>query len=218
MNGVAVVTPWLDHEELWPDYEAAVQEADQVIIVDDGSLEPLPFATTRLDTNQGFTRACNHGLALVEYEQVVFLNNDVAAQDPGWLTRLAARIEPGVLVGAKLRTETHAAVRGIADPLTYLDGWCLGGMVEDFMQLRGWDEQYAEPAYYSDNDLCLRARCLGMTLRECRVPLHHKLSSTTRPGGGPVESSTDPHLQGVMTMNYQRYAQKAQLLVGTVAA
>jgi len=148
----------------------------------------------------------------------VFLNNDVATDDPQWLTRLADRIEPGVLVGAKLRTETHAAVRGIQDPLTYLDGWCLGGMVEDFMQLRGWDEGYAEPAYYSDNDLCLRARCLGMTLRECRVPLHHKLSTTTRPGGGSPNDSVDPHLQGVLTMNYKRYSERALLLLASVAA
>jgi GT2 family glycosyltransferase len=102
-------------------------------------------------------------------------------------------------------------VKGILDPLSYLDGWCLGGMRDDLNRLRGFDETLTEPAYFSDNDLCLRARCLGMTLRECRIPLHHKLSVTT---GG---TSMDPALQAVMSSNYRQYADRARTLLASVA-
>jgi GT2 family glycosyltransferase len=221
MTDIAVITPWLEHEELWDDYEPAVANCSQLVIVDDGSYPPLHFATLRLDSNAGFCRANNAGLAEVTCDRVVFLNNDIVADDPGWLDRLAASVEPGVLVGARLRYENHAAVAGIADPLPYLDGWCLAGMTEDFRTLGGWATTYAEPAYYSDNDLCLRARCLGMTLRECRVPIEHKTSVTTRPDGQGVEwgvHSGDPHLDSVMAGNYMLYANRARQLLGSVAA
>jgi GT2 family glycosyltransferase len=218
--GITVVTPWLEHLDLLDDYMAATAKADEVIIVDDGSVPPLSFAAIRLEANQGFCRASNAGLAEATHDKVIFLNNDVVTTDPTWLTTLAAQIEPGVLVGAKLRTEPHAHVPGIQDPLTYIDGWCLGGTRADFELLGGWATTYTEPAYYSDNDLCLRARCLGMRLRECLVPLHHKLSSTTRPGGmgRPGGNQSDPHIQAVTAANYQLYAQRAMQLVGTVAA
>ena len=44
---------------------------------------------------------------------------------PAGSTRFAARLRPGVLVGAQLREEEgHAEVDGRAEP--YLDGWCVG--------------------------------------------------------------------------------------------
>lgn len=216
MTGISVVTPWLEHRELYNDWRDAVAAADQAVVVDDGSHPPLTFATLRLEQQSGFCAASNAGLAAATHDKVVFLNNDVATDDPGWLPRLAGQIEPGVLVGARLRTEAHAHVPGIRDPLSYLDGWCLGGMRADFELLGGWATVYTEPAYYSDNDLCLRARCLGMRLRECLVPLHHKLSVTTRPEAAATR--VDPHLQAVMSANYQLYAARVLQLVGTVAA
>ena len=216
---LSIVTPWLDHEELLEDYLRAIEGAEaEVIIVDDASDPPLDFATIRLEQPGGFCGASNAGLAAATGEKILFLNNDVAAEDSSWLGRLQSRIEPGAFAGAALRTETHARVPGVSDPLTYLDGWCLGGMKSDLEMLGGWSEEYEEPAYYSDNDLCFRARCLGISLRECRVPLEHKLS-TTALAIFPNDDQDHPHpdLQLVMNNNYQLYVSKVQQLLGSVA-
>jgi hypothetical protein len=52
---VAIVTAWQNHPELAPDYFNAAETAapDQLVIVDDGSDEPVEFAATRLDSQPG---------------------------------------------------------------------------------------------------------------------------------------------------------------------
>jgi GT2 family glycosyltransferase len=164
---VAVVTPWHNHLELYDAYKQAVEAGpypDELIVVDNASTPALEFAAIRLDRNAGFSGGSNAGLEHATADVVAFVNNDVALGHPGWLKRLCSRVEPGVLVGASLRTDAHAAVDGIHVP--YLDGWCLAGMREDLLELGGFDETLAEPAYYSDNLLCLEARAAGFTLQE----------------------------------------------------
>lgn len=176
---VALVTPWQGHLDLAPDYFAAVEpeKPDQLIVVDDASDPPLTFAALRLDTPGGFCTASNAGLALVETEHVVFLNNDVKATRKEWLDDVLDAISPGVVVGP-LRFEPHGAVDGV--PYPYVDGWCLGMTTEDARSLGGWDELYdvAGPGYFSDNALSFRARAAGMRLREVVPGLHHKGGST----------------------------------------
>ncbi len=180
---VAIVTPWFNHPELADDYLAAVSVRslqDELIVVDNASDEPVPFAAVRLDDNRGFSGGSNAGLHAATTDIVVFLNNDIAATDPLWLERVRAAVQPGVLAGALLRHDLHGAVDG--HPLPYLDGWCLAGMRADLLAIGGFDETFDEPAYYSDNDLCLRARADGMTLREVDTGLRHKGGRTSEPG------------------------------------
>jgi len=201
---VSIVTAWLNHPELAADYFAAIADEplDELLIVDNGSVPPLEFATVRLDYNAGFVGASNIGLAQATADIVVFLNNDIAGE-PGWLEKLCAQVEPGVLVGANLRYDPHGSVDG--QPLPYLDGWCLAGMRLDLVELGGFDDGYQEPAYYSDNDLCLRARAQGMVLREVRVSLRHKVGQTAIDG--------DPAKTAAAEFNRQRYAARARLLL-----
>ncbi len=177
---VAIVTPWFNHLDLWPDYWAAVSAAaaDEVWIVDNGSNPPLDFSTLRLDTNEGFCGGSNAGLHVARTDAVVFLNNDIELVEDDWLDRLLDALEPGVLVGARLRTNPHTLVDGKVIP--YLDGWCIGGMRDELLDLGGWDTTLDEPGYFSDNILCLEARAHGMTLRHVPVGLRHKQSATTR--------------------------------------
>ena len=178
---VTIVTPWHNHMELAKDYWAAVAPTGAaVLIIDNGSCPPLPNAV-RLEDNTGFSHASNVGLNMVETEAILFLNNDIVATERGWLDKLLAGLEPGVLVGPVLRTDPHTDVDGI--PCPYLDGWCLLGMTDDLLELGGFDESYEEPAYYSDNDLCFRARLAGMTLREIPVGLLHKGGQTSNANG-----------------------------------
>lgn len=97
----------------------------EVIVVDDGSSEPLAqtlaahtqrIQIVRHEQNTGFARACNDGAATASGEWLVFLNNDTIPQ-PGWLDELIDYASPresiGV-VGSKLlfpdETVQHAGV------------------------------------------------------------------------------------------------------------
>jgi GT2 family glycosyltransferase len=207
---IAVVTPWLNHPELEPDYFSAahpsLNASDELLVVDNGSDEPLSFAAIRHEQPRGFSPACNAGLAHATTDAVLFLNNDIAATRPDWLTAIRDALEPGVLVGAQLRTGQHGDVDG--QPCPYLDGWCVAGMRADLIELGGWDEGYAEPSYYGDNDLSLRARAAGMTLREARVGLHHKLSRT---------ADEDPRKAAAAEQNRKRFHERARDLLGVAA-
>jgi GT2 family glycosyltransferase len=202
---ITVVTPWQNHRELERDYWAAIQAADaQTIIVDDGSDPPLPNGW-RIEHPSGFCHACNTGLQLAQTDAVLFLNNDIAATRTDWLQNIADQLEDGVLVGANLVYSPHADIDG--QQLPYLDGWCLAGMRHDLLELGGFDESLDEPAYYSDNLLCLEARAAGMTLREINVGLRHKRN---------VTAGSHRDNLAVTLANQTRYRQRAAELLALV--
>jgi len=207
VTSIAICTPWLAHGELADDYVLAVQPeiqpGDEVIVIDNGDAPDLPFRTIGLGKNLGFAGGSNLGLHAAETDAVLMLNNDVSLGRRGWLEEIREALEPGVLVGT-LRWDMHADVDGHRMP--YLDGWCLAGMRADLLALGGFDETLAEPAYYSDNLLCLEARATGLTLREVRVGLRHKESVTSRPASNP-----QVHLASVE--NRARYLARARELL-----
>jgi GT2 family glycosyltransferase len=180
---IAVVTPWHNHLELHDAYMAAMEAGpypDELIVVDNASDPPLDFAAVRLDENHGFSGGSNAGLEAATTDIVAFVNNDVMLGQPGWLRTLCAKVEPDVLVGAFLRDDAHAWVDG--EHVPYLDGWCLAGMRDDLLWLGGFDETLMEPAYYSDNLLCLEARAAGFQLREePKVRLKHLCNGSIGP-------------------------------------
>lgn len=206
---VAIVTCWYQHPELLEDYLDAVLpelgSGDEAIVVDNGggpSLRP-PFRVVGSGHNLGFARGSNYGLGFVTAEAAIFLNNDIALGHRGWLDEIRAQLEPGVLVGS-LRGDFHAHVDG--RPVPYLDGWCLGGMRDEIEELGGFDEGLEEPAYYSDNLLCLEARAAGMALRDTRVGLVHKLNVTAGSAGSP-------DVQAASAANRARYIARVRDVV-----
>jgi len=195
MTSITIVTPWLEHPELVADYTDAVlpelQDHDEVIVVDNGDAPSLPFARMiTADVNLGYAKGSNLGLGHAVTDSVLFLNNDVRLGRRGWLEQIREAVKPGVLVGP-IRDQEHAAVDGTRFP--YIDGWCLAGMTDDLLELGGFDKRLREPAYYSDNLLCLAAREAGMTLRHLNVGLHHKLSATAGPDGNPSAAPAAAH-------------------------
>lgn len=207
---LTVATPWIDHMELADDYWAAMAHAGpgvEVLVIDNGSDPPLPNAY-RMGYNAGFSRACNVALRIARTDAIVWVNNDIVATHANWAQPIREALEPGVLVGARLRNDPHGAVDGMALP--YLDGWCLAGMRDDLVELGGWDETLEEPAYFGDNLLCLEARAAGMTLREARVGLRHKENGT---------AGYDDRVREVTEANYKRFSGRArELTAGLVAA
>jgi GT2 family glycosyltransferase len=210
LTSIAIVTPWLNHLELADDYFEAVlpemEEGDESIIVDNGSDPPLPFATVSPGVNLGYVGGCNAGLRKAKADAVLFLNNDVLLGERGWLASIRRVLEPGVLVGP-LRNHPQASVNGVSFP--YIDGWCIAGMRSDLENLGGFDLGLEEPAYYSDNLLCLRARLAGMTLREVRPRLVH-LENVT------AGRWDDPKVQVASAANRERYLTLARELVSAV--
>lgn len=174
---IAICTAWRDHLELADDYFAAVEagKPDQLVIVDDRSETPLPFAAARIGPGEpgGFSTANNLALSLVETDHVLFLNNDVRATSATWLDEIRAAVEPGVLLGPLIDRNPLSLVDDKYWP--YIDGWCLAVTTEDARKLGGWDEVYdkAGPGYYSDTALSLHARLNGFTLRDLRPKLEH---------------------------------------------
>ncbi len=208
---LTVCTPWWGHLDLLPGYYAPAINAgkpDEVIVIDNGSEPPFepvglgtPTVVIRNRTNRGFSRACNQGLLAATSDAVLFLNNDIQLSGPGnWVELLKEQLEPGVLVGARLRDDWHTQVDDQIVP--YLDGWCLGGMRDDLIELGGWDEGYDEPSYYGDNDLCVRALAAGFRLTQVALPLYHLESVTARP----------LRLNEVTVANYDRYARRVREL------
>ncbi len=207
LPSIGVVTPWLDHHDLIPDYVEAVSglwPRDELIVVDNGSNPALTLPGIRLEENRGFSAASNLGMETAATDAVLFLNNDIAATRPGWLNKLRHALEPGVLVGAKLRDDHHTTVDG--QPIPYLDGWCLAGMRDDLLELGGFDETLEEPAYYSDNLLCLEARAAGMSLKEVDLGLVHKTSTTSQP-------HLNPRVAEATIANRRRYETYARELL-----
>lgn len=207
MKTIAIVTPWQNHLELAADYFAAVDVAqpDQVVVVDDRSDPPLPFASARIETAGGFCTASNVGLRLAETDLVVFLNNDIAPLRPNWLEEFRAMIEPGVVVGP-LQKPPHCHVDGVAYP--YVDGWALGMTTSDAVGLRGWDERYDEagPSYFSDTAFSFQARWQGFRLRELRPGLVHKGGRTG--GSGPA-------FERSLRVNSAMFEEQVRALVGS---
>lgn len=167
----------------------------EVIVVDDGSTDRTPALlaecggvhVVRLDSNQGFVKACNAGAALARAGYLVFLNNDTQVQ-PGWLQHLLDTFEvhpKAGLAGSRLvypsgrQQEAGGIIFNdgsawnfghLDDPSKpqysyarqpdYVSGAALAIRRRTFLDVGGFDINFA-PAYYEDVDLAFRVRRLG---------------------------------------------------------
>lgn len=181
---LSIVTPWINHPELLPAYSAAMAQADEVIIIDNGS-EPKTAAALqryagtrervtviRNTGNSYFAKANNQGLAVATGDAVLFVNNDVQG-DPRWVEAARADLAAagaGVLCGPSIQAQLLYGLR-----VPYLEGWCVGGSREALAAIGGWDEKAYVLPYWEDNDLCLRWLRQGPAygLKACAWPLQH---------------------------------------------
>ncbi len=169
--------------------------AVELIVVDDGSTDGSAafvakrFSTARvlrLESNQGFARACNHGLRAASGDLLVLLNQDTRVM-AGWLEGLASAAAGTAvgIVGAKAlypdgrlqhaggtvddRGEgAHMGYRQTDDPrfeqpadVDFVTGASLALTRDCLERTGGLDEGFAR-AYYEDVDLCYRARQQGL--------------------------------------------------------
>ena len=185
-------------------------QAVEVIVVDDKSpdrsLHMLRqihgVVVVALETNLGFTRAANAGIAASKGRHVVMLNND-AEVTSGWLTALLRVVtsEPDVgIVGAKLVFPDGRLQEAGGIIFNDGNGWnygkfddasapqynfrkdvdyCSGAAILITRRLLdrvpGFDERYA-PAYYEDADLAFEARKHGLRViyEPSAIVIHHE--------------------------------------------
>jgi GT2 family glycosyltransferase len=111
----------------------------EVIVVDDGSKEPIykaipkMFSTVNMlknEVNSGFAKTVNKGIRAATGDAVCLLNNDVILKDPKWLKIMVAELDKFDMVapaGGRM-TSTWDYIPGEAksnkEKFSYLPFWC----------------------------------------------------------------------------------------------
>jgi glycosyltransferase involved in cell wall biosynthesis len=160
--------------------------ADRVIVVDDGSADPVSLPErlasgvelVRLAHNVGGAGARNRGARMVEADYVLFLNCDVVLA-PEWLERSIAFMEANPDVGAAggtivpvvgkeilrdwrlhfIETKVHRTRMTVPTSVTWLVGHAILVRRSVYDQLGGFDEKYRCAG--EDWDFCQRVIANG---------------------------------------------------------
>jgi GT2 family glycosyltransferase len=158
----------------------------------------------RTPANAGFVGAARLGAEEARGQCLLFLNNDTAVT-PGWLDALYRRLmRPGVgMVGALLVSwngavqeaggivwrdgsatnygrgeHPEAPAVGFARPVDYCSGACLLIRRDLYVEVGGFDPDYA-PGYYEDVDLAFRVRRRGLRVEyEPLARVYHREGGT----------------------------------------
>lgn len=187
----------------------------EVLVVDDGSTDDTAVEigrrfpsvkVLRLERNQGFAVAVNHGIRAATGDFIFLLNNDMTL-DPECIERLvatvsrtcAAMIAPLVLwrdrpehiysAGDRILTNGRPesigfrALRSGFAPPSFIFGVSAGaGMFSRslFARVGLLDESFT--AYFEDADLCFRARLAGFTAALCPEAIAYHIGSASLTG------------------------------------
>lgn len=198
MSTVSVVTPWLDHPELIPDYEETVRLADEVVIIDNGSDEEISAGIVKMMThlgyperhrylhqskNEWFSGPMNRGIAAATGDVIVALNNDVKAPSE-WIEAVRREVTGSGIYGPSASRRT---VDGVVIP--YVEGWCVAATRETWDRLGGFDAAAYERPYWEDVDLSFRAMTLGIPLYRTDWHIDHLSNTTSAQTPGAYEHS-----------------------------
>ena len=122
LDQLSIVIPVRDREPALRNLLAGLDPALEVIVVDDGSSDPVPGAALRHDTALGPAAARNHGIALATRPFVAVLDSDVVVP-AGWLDGLLPHfVDPRVgAVAPRIVAAKGAAGGRIARTLARYD-------------------------------------------------------------------------------------------------
>jgi GT2 family glycosyltransferase len=180
---ISAVIPTFNQQALLDRTIASIEGADVILVVDDGSSEPVRAQARilRLERNRGFAHAVNRGVEAARGDWIAILNNDIVLE-PGYLAQLTASGAP-YACGLMLRESDPAIADGAWDLLTpgglayrVADGrpasWFRTARTIQFAPFTAivirrdvWqrvgplDERFI--TYYEDVDWCLRAGIAG---------------------------------------------------------
>lgn len=146
MNKVSIVIPVYNQLKMTIDCINDVLKTSEVeieiIVVDDGSKEPVARAIAKVfpnvkvfrnDSNLGFAKTVNRGISNASNQYILLLNNDIKIKNPRWLGIMLNDMEKYSLdlaapAGGRMDDRWNyipgeAKKRG--EKFAYLVGWCL---------------------------------------------------------------------------------------------
>jgi mycofactocin system glycosyltransferase len=193
---VTVVVPVLDHADDLARLLPALSEVAKVLVVDDGSAEPIPEATVRHAKAKGPAAARNAGWRLAGTELVAFLDADVRPE-PGWLATILPHFEDPSVVAVAPRVasvpgpsalERYEELRSPLDlgaaeapvrpggRVSYVPSAALVVRFTALLQHNGFDE---DMRFGEDVDLVWRLHEAGAQIRyEPTAVVHHRPRET----------------------------------------
>lgn len=161
------------------------QVTSQLLIVDDGSRDGTTAMLAELDGDVliqrnsaplGWARSCNEAIAQLRSPLALVLEPDTRLAPETLTALLAAMSDPAV--GAAGMSPLPLEARGGSIPS--LDQGCLLVRQADFLEVGGFDEQYAEG--WQDDDLARKLHELGRAIAtvEAHAYLNHEKASARR--------------------------------------
>ncbi|MHB8439404.1 MAG: glycosyltransferase family 2 protein [Acidimicrobiales bacterium] len=153
---VTVIIPYRDNAKMTWDCIESLQgtryESVQVILVDNGSVEPESLALRKHLTDHvtvmtapgefNWSSVNNEAAAVADGDFLLFLNNDVTAQSNQWLealVELAQRDDVGAVGGLLRLAGGQVQHAGIVLGLTGIAGHIFAGLPPDKSGYHGWD-------------------------------------------------------------------------------
>lgn len=173
---IAVIIPARNAERVIARTLAALEGADEVIVVDNGSRDATAHIARRNGANvvheptPSRPGARNAGAASTSADRLLFLDAD-CVPDPGWAQALGAALDEHALAGGQTIVSGTGSAAARFDTLWRLrqeetittQGWAgsgnLGIRRALFEQLNGFDTRFTKAG--EDVDLCLRAGAIG---------------------------------------------------------
>jgi GT2 family glycosyltransferase len=149
----------------------------EVIVVDDGSKEPVAMAVAKMfptikvlknEQNLGFAQTVNKGILAAQGDIIVLLNNDIRLHNPAWLKIIIENMEKKELfltapAGGRM-TSNFEYIPGEAvkagDKFAYLVGWCLAVRKEVFTKI-GLIPTNFQKGYFEDVLFGFRSKKAG---------------------------------------------------------
>lgn len=151
----------------------------EIIVVDDGSKEPVSKAIPRMfpnvkllsnEQNLGFAKTVNKGIRAASSNLICLLNNDIRLPNPNWLNLLCNGLEEADLTapaGGRMDSSWNyipGEAKKEGEKFTYLVGWCLLIKKEVFDKI-GLMPEYFYPGFFEDVLFSLRAKKAGFKMK-----------------------------------------------------
>ena len=150
----------------------------EIIVVDDGSKEPISRAIPKLfpdvkllinEHNIGFAKTVNKGIRAASHDYICLLNNDIKLPNPGWLKTMMSSLgscDMTAPAGGRMDSKWNylpgeAKRRG--EDFSYLVGWCMLVKRSVFDSIGLIPEDFGR-GFFEDVLFCYRAKQAGFKM------------------------------------------------------
>lgn len=186
MNKVSIIIPVFNQlkmtMECLNDVIRTYGVKTEIIVVDDGSIEPINKVIPKLfpdvkllinENNMGFAKACNKGILASSHDLICLLNNDIRLPNLGWLKTMADSMDEYDITApafGRLSLPQYEYLPGEVKEnskinkkeFTFAVGWCILFKREVSDAIGGLSEAYGV-GFFEDVEFSYRAKQQGFT-------------------------------------------------------